>query len=151
MICELCGKEAQLFKTEIEGTQLNVCKDCAKFGNILEEVKEKKVEIKTKVKKKEPGDEIIEIVVSDFAQKIKNRREKLKLKQEELAKKLGIKESLLHHIESGKFMPSIELAKRIEKFLKIKLVEEYIETGMNIAKGETAELTIGDIVELKRK
>lgn len=144
----MCGKETQLFKTEVEGTILNVCSSCAKFGSILGQVKEK-AEIKPK--KQEPVEEIIKIVASDYANKIKNKREKLKLKQEDMAKKIGIKESVLHHIESEKLTPGIELAKKIEKFLKIKLIEEYTETKTNLTKAKSAEFTIGDVIKLKKK
>jgi len=144
----MCGKETQLFKTEVEGTILNVCSDCAKFGNILNPVKEK-AEIKQK--KQEPEKEIIEIVVSDYADKIKNKREKLKMKQGDMAKKIGIKESVLHHIESKKLKPGIELSKKIEKFLKIRLIEEYTETKTNPTKSKSAEFTIGDIIKIRKK
>ncbi len=150
MMCDMCGKEAELFKTEIEGTMLNVCETCAKFGTIIEKVK-KPVETELKPTTKTIEEEIIDVVVDDFAQKIKNRRERLKLKQEELAKKLNIKESLLHHIESGKFMPSIELAEKIEKFLKIRLIEQYMEQGGRRAPSKPEEVTIGDLIKIKKR
>ena len=146
----MCGKEAELFKTEIEGTMLNVCETCAKFGTIIEKVK-KPVEIELKPAAKSIEEEIVDVVVDDFAEKIRNKREKSRLKQEELAKKLGIKESLLHHIECGKFTPSIELAEKIERFLKIELIEQYIEQGGKRASTKSEEVTIGDMIKIKRR
>jgi len=147
--CDMCGKETQLFSTEIEGTILNVCVDCSKFGTILQKVKER-TEVMPE-SKKEFSEETIEIVIEDYADKIKKKRERLGLNQEELAKKIGIKESLFHHIESGNFTPSIDVARKIERFLNIKLIKEYTEIRTNISKSKSDEFTIGDIIKIKKK
>jgi len=73
----------------------------------------------------------------------------LRLKQEEFAKKLNEKESLIQKIESGHFEPSIGLAKKIGRFLKIKLVEEYEEVHEKQVRSKTGSFTIGDIIKIK--
>ena len=43
---------------------------------------------------------------ADFPGLIRDKREKLGLKQEEFAKYLAVKESVIHKIESGSYVPS---------------------------------------------
>ena len=32
MNCDMCGKDAPLFRTLVEGTEINVCEDCTRHG-----------------------------------------------------------------------------------------------------------------------
>ena len=149
MQCDLCGtKTENLFRAIVEGTELNVCKDCAKYGKVIEKkpvkvVKEKKEYIKKPV---EPEKEVIKVIVPDFAQRIKKKREFLGLKQKEFAKKISEKESLIHNIETDSFKPSINLARKLERFLRIKLIDEYEEEHKKGSKTESEGFTIGDLV-----
>ncbi len=155
MQCEICGKDELLFKANIEGTMMNVCKPCSKYGKVISvardkinvEQKKDDAKLEAPVRKKE----IVQTVVEDYGERVKKRREHLGLKQEELAKMLSEKESLLHHIESGKFEPNIELARKLERFLKIKLVEEYEEENSQLPRGKADDLTIGDLIKVKKK
>jgi len=153
MQCEMCGSEERLYKTNIEGTILNVCKACSKFGTIIGSVKieiEEKKEKKIKEIEKEPEKEVIQLVVDDFANKIRKKREKLGLKQEEFAKKINEKESVIHKLETGEFKPSLDLAKKLERTLGITLIEEYEEEG-KATKTESAKLTVGDLIKIRKK
>jgi len=153
MQCDICGSEEILYKTNIEGTILNVCKSCSRFGEVISAVKvESKKEKGKKIKEveKEPEKEIIEIVVSDFADRIRKKREKLGLKQEDFAKKINEKESIVHKLETGEFKPSLDLARKLERILGIILIEQYEEEG-KITKTETSELTVGDLIKIKKK
>ena len=38
-LCDMCGKETDLVVALIEGTELNVCRECGKFGKILRKLK----------------------------------------------------------------------------------------------------------------
>lgn len=150
MQCEMCGKDTGLLKAVIEGTELKVCKDCGKFGKIIGRIRqEPKAKKKKKEEKEEELPEIIQIIVPDYPKKAKQARESLGLKQKELAKKLNEKESIIHKIETGHYKPSIKLARKLEKFLKIKLVgEEQIEKDREkVVSSE--RITIGDIIKLK--
>jgi len=33
--CEMCGKDSSLVKARIEGAELEVCNDCARYGQII--------------------------------------------------------------------------------------------------------------------
>jgi len=152
MHCEMCGKKTELFKAIVEGTELKICDGCSKFGKITSRVKENFKKTKKKIEiEQEELPEIIQIISSDYSNKVKSSRESLGLKQEELAKKLNEKESIIHKIETGHFEPNISLARKLEKFLKIKLVEEEkIEKEKSVKINSSEGLTIGDILKIKK-
>ena len=149
----MCGKEDRLFKTEVEGTELSVCKACSKYGKIIApvrvKVKEERKPEKVIEEVEETGKDVKFAIVDDYANIIKRAREKLGIKQEDFAKKIGEKESLVHKIETGHFEPSIGLAVKIERFLKIKLIEQYEESHIDKKEVESAGFTIGDILKTK--
>ena len=146
MGCDLCGKEGILFKALVEKTELTVCEKCGSYGKILRKVVPEIPKPKKLIPKKP---EVVEHIVQDYAGKIRQAREKLELTQEEFAKKIAEKESIVHKLESGSFEPSIPLAKKLEKMLHIKLVEAIEEETVNITKGKTTGLTIGDMLKFK--
>jgi len=132
MQCDLCGATKNLVRAKIEGTELIVCQECAKFGTILGPIKTKPEKVK---KRKEEKKQIIKpsieeeilIINPNYPTIIKKAREKLGLKQSELAKLIREKESVVHKLETGELEPSIKLAKKLEHILKIKLIEQYHE------------------------
>ena len=152
----MCGSSGKLYKAIVEGAELTVCHDCSKFGRVTGVIKQEvsrksKPKIDATYENKEPQKEIMQIIVGNYAEKIKRKRESLGLKQEEFAKKINEKESLIQKIESGHFEPSIELAKKIEKFLRIKLIEEHEEKHEKQTKSKTDSFTIGDLIKIKKK
>ena len=154
MICEMCGSEDRLYRTKIEGTEMNLCSECSRFGKVLGPVKE---EIQQEEKapkpetKKEP--EVIEMVMPDFSEKIRKKREQLGLDHEKFAKMINQKKSVVHKLENKELTPNIKLAKRLEKILNIQLVEEYAEEGRAAAAKKTAgeKITIGDIIKVRKR
>ncbi|MAG08060.1 TIGR00270 family protein [Candidatus Woesearchaeota archaeon] len=147
--CDLCGKETNLFLADIEGTELNVCSNCSKFGRVIKEIRAEEKEKKPKEEKNQITEEpeIIDSIVADYAEIIRKKREQLGLKQEDFAKKISEKESTVHHLEIGKLEPSIELARKLERLLKINLIET-IEVEQEKTKQEKSDvLTIGDILK----
>jgi len=70
----------------------------------------------------------------------------MNLTQEELAKKLKEKASIIKRIEEG-WEPPLKLINKIEKFFNIKLREQ-IEEKVLEKKSDSKKLTIGDIVEV---
>ncbi len=63
--------------------------------------------------------------------------------------KINEKESLIHQIETGRFEPNIALTRKLEKFLKIKLIEEHEEIHKGKTKIKTDKFTIGDFIKVK--
>ena len=144
MICEMCGRDNELIVSLVEGTELNVCPNCARFGKLIRKTKP---EILKKERIIAAEKEIIEVIVPDYASKIRNKREGLGLKQKELAEKIAEKEALVHKLETGIVEPSIKIAKKLEKFLKIKLVEEQEQTAESFISPKREGYTLGDFLK----
>lgn len=150
MLCDMCGSSGSMFKAEVEGAVLTVCQNCSRFGKILGVVKQHEVE-KIRQKKAEEKPEAMDIIVDNYAEKIRKGREELGLTQKDFAKKLNEKESLIHQLESGNFHPNIELAKKLQKALGIKLIEEYEEKHEELRHEKAEGFTIGDFIKTKNK
>lgn len=147
--CDMCGSQGKLVRALIEGTELNVCQQCAKFGKVL---KIPVTFVKKQVIVKQPKPEPLEIIVSDYNSIIKKKREELGITQEELAIKIAERESIINKVEAGQMEPSISLAKKLEKLLEVKLIEVFEDKGGALStKTKTAEFTIGDSIILKRR
>ena len=138
--CELCGSKATR-KAKVEGSILNVCDDCVKFGKEIPRIEIRKKEMRTT-----QIEEMEHELVKDFRKIIRKAREKRKLTQEDLAKKLKEKSSVIKRIEEG-WMPPLQLIKKLERFFEIKLRERIVESVLN-KKLNARNLTIGDIVEV---
>lgn len=144
MNCELCGKQRELVLALVENTEMKLCPDCSKFGKVLREIKEVKEE-----EKKFEEEEFVEGIVEDYSKIIKDKREKMGMKQDELAKKLNMKESIIHKIETGSVEPNIETARKLENFLRIKLITEYNVKYKKIGTNDKA-MTLGDLIGNKK-
>ena len=144
MNCELCGLKSAALNADIEGTMMNVCRDCSRFGTV-----QKSVRIVVKPDKLQAEEPIL-ILVSEFGSIVKRAREKLGLRQDEMAKRLNERESLLHQIESEHFKPNISLARKLEKALGIKLVEHYEERHETSKKSKSDGFTLGDFIKVNK-
>ena len=153
MGCEMCGSEKPLFICEIEGTRLNVCSECAKYGKtikkapVIETAKEKTKAIKKELENKEEKTEPLLVINPDYAKLIKTAREKLGLNQEDTAKKINEKISVLHNLETGKHPPNIELAKKLERFFHIRLIQEISDKVEWKSGASRDQLTVGDLLK----
>ena len=146
MQCDICGKEKMLYRVKVERTVMNVCGECKKFGaEITIPVHSKKFSEENK-SFLDTGE--LETIMHDYAKRIKDARESMKLKQEDFAKKINEKESLIHQIETGHFEPSIGLARKLEKFLGIKLIEAVKADNIDKkVKNEDDILTLGHLLK----
>jgi putative transcription factor len=151
MACEMCGAPGKLFKTILEGANLNLCQECSRFGKVIGLVEGSEPIDASRVGG-DRGPEVVEIVVDSYASKIKGAREVLGMNQKEFAKKLNEKESIIQKIESGHFDPPIGLAKKIGKILQIRLVEQHTESHQQgNLKQESKAFTLGDFINVKKK
>jgi putative transcription factor len=146
--CEMCGKETNVWPHKIEGAELSVCKYCSRHGEKLKKIP-RRVNVKAHNYRTNVTDETI---VSDYDTIIRTAREKLKLKQEDFAKKINERLSVVQNIETKKFKPSIKLAKKLEKILNISLVTEdkKIDISQFTSKSKSNTLTLGDMIKIKK-
>lgn len=158
MKCEICGNGEAKNIVEVEGTRMSLCISCTKMGKLIKKmysptVKNQTLKNQTFNNKqlKTPKEEPIELIVKNYAQLIKNAREKRGLKQEDFAKQIREKESTIHAIETGHREPRIELAKKLEKTLGIKLIEQYEEKTMQYAKNQDQTVTAAHLIQIKHR
>ena len=147
MACEICGLDGKMFKAIVEDAELKVCQGCSKFGKVVGQINEPQ----QKMQKMIAEPEKTYILVDNFPETIRKKRESLNLTQEEFAKKISEKESLVHKIESGSLEPSLQLAKKIERFLSIRLIEEYEEKPEKKKSIKLEGFTLGDFIKIKSK
>ena len=118
MDCELCGQKGKTSKVRIEGVLFNACDACSAMGKPVQEHLQKPKKIVPMQSYAE------ELIVPNYSELIRKARQNMKIKQEEVALKLNEKLSEYAAVEGGKRVPDLKLAKKLEKFFGIKLIEE---------------------------
>jgi putative transcription factor len=124
--CELCGHQTLEKKMVIvDGTVFNVCVACSKHGKpyVPPQVaakKKKKLPLAPKPEKKIGlADETI--LTPNFARLIREARMKMGLTHEQLGMKMNEKAQLLKKFETGTLKPDEILARKLERYLGVKL------------------------------
>jgi len=144
--CEVCGKMDAHIDCIIEGTKLRVCANCSSLGKVIF------VETTATHNRRKAAQKLdyeLEIV-DNYADRIRKARTALKLSTKELASLIDEKESFLERIEKETTVPTEKTARKLEKQLKIKLLEEVrIESVPKAAKQKT-EVTLGDVVDISK-
>ncbi len=152
LYCEMCGQPIQgkAYRVIIEGAEMILCERCFRSVKAkLAPPKERPKPSKQKVIKKRKVVE--EVVVEDYAKRVREARERLGMSRRELGMKVGEHETVIKRIELGRLQPDLELAKKLERVLGIQLIKkvEYEEvegTTTQVPK----ELTLGDIVVIRK-
>ena len=119
-----------------------MCRGCSKFGTAARVPKpaprpqhiasdggyaprSSNITIKPRVASPGPSSNFYEnedmVLRDDYSKAIKNARELLGIKQEELGMKINEKPSVISHLEAGSIKPTDALARKLEHFLKIEL------------------------------
>ena len=125
--CELCGRRVTDGKKTvlIDGTIFNVCLPCSKRGKpYLPAAPSKKKAISTPTSKKTNTKiKMIDdtILSPEFGTLIREARMKKGLTHEQLGIQMNEKAMLLRKFEIGALKPDEILAKKLERFLGIKL------------------------------
>jgi len=93
------------------------------------------------------------IFVQGYGQMVKNARERQGLKQEDFAKKINEHKSLIHQVESEHIKPNIIFARKLEKALHIKIVDEVKpgSDGSEDSKDSKERLILGPTGRLGQK
>jgi putative transcription factor len=161
--CEVCGR--QIFgapiRAIIEGAKMTVCSECAKLGSGYWEPKpQRRAKKRTKrqptisFSKREQPPTVTETLelVGDLGQRVRQAREGLGLSHEDLGRKIRERVSVLRKIESGKMVPDLVLAEKLEHALKIKLRVPASEPKVQpILSSKPRGTTLGDLIQFKVK
>lgn len=167
--CEMCGYNGELRRAVVEGSLLMLCDKCVKFGEVVELKSVPSEEVVSMRMQRmnssrfasmragkvyvEDSDE--EMVVKNYSELVKRAREKRGKTQEEVAKEIAEKVSVVQGIESGRLEPSLKLTKKLEQYFKIELVRkigkvsevEEMEQELGLKRGS---MTIGDLIKIKK-
>ncbi len=148
--CELCGKQGNVIPILIEGTELKVCSICAKHGT----VKDRPNGSFQRRSYKTPSAVGPEYrVIENIGSLLREVREKKNLTNEDFAKILTEKESIVAKWEQGSIKPSIDTAKKIGRILGLQLVEkDDNKSDVKIEKEKRSdELTLGDFIKVRKR
>jgi putative transcription factor len=166
--CDICGREitGQAFKVRVEGAKMLVCHRCQKLGTPYVEERPSQnptsraltaprmAAIPRVMHRKAPElpREMQELeIAEDYASRVRKRRMKVGLSQEQLAKRVKEKLSVIQKIETGKMAPDTRLCRELEHELKIELLVPYKESTKMPKAAAPTEVTLGDIVRVKDK
>ena len=153
--CEMCGKkDVKLLQAKIEGSLMKVCSTCASYGEVQEtSIRFRQTNFSRGAPRMRTDPDENNTIVSNLGQLVKSAREKRGLKQEQVAKAINEKESLLHQIESAKISPRFKTARKLEKYFGLKLVvaQEVGETSAPRSSGGGEPLTMGDLLKQAMK
>ncbi len=123
MYCELCGKSAPERKmVVVDGTVFSVCMACSRHGKPYAPAQV------AKKKKPQPARVQARIGIADdlvldpeFPRLIREARMKKGLTHEQLGMQMSEKANLLRRFETGALKPDELFAKKLERYLGIKL------------------------------
>jgi len=155
--CEICGMPivGRPYYAEVDGVEMVLCASCylklTRSGRARPLRRPKPVrQASTSRRRAARGVADLEIV-EDYDYKIRSAREAKGLTTAELASKLRVSEALLRKIEQGKLKPSIELARKMERILGVKLVVPVEEPEVEAEEQPLPEYpTFGDVVVIRK-
>ena len=140
---------------------MSVCFECSKLGSGYWEpklqhrakrrIKNQPLASFSRRKQRPMVNENLELA-GDFSKQVRQAREELELSQEDLGKKIREKVSVIRKIESGKMVPDLLLAEKLEHALKIKLRVSASEPNIQpVSSSKPRGTTLGDLVQYKVK
>ena len=160
MQCELCDKNAT-GKALIEGTELQVCAGCLKYGKALTPLPTYSTsanKAQTGIQARKPKSEDVSGLEQGYGAIIRKAREKRGLTQEQLANILKERSSYLQSIETERHQPNTILLKKIQSFLQISLEEQkeqqehdkHMNTDALKSRGNQ-ESVLGDVAIIRKR
>jgi putative transcription factor len=163
----MCGRpiKGQPILSKVEGAIMELCGACAKFGEKVTTQKpasptpqRRPVSSRThqpspfpKIEKRYDHFEAHWEVSPDIGKTVRKYRLDLGLTQKQLATKTNIATTILNRIESGKYIPPLETARKLEKVMKTQLVTKSEDIVPPPPSTATNASTLGDIVKIKNK
>ncbi|MDE1871318.1 MAG: TIGR00270 family protein [Candidatus Micrarchaeota archaeon] len=147
--CEICGiKAGDIYIVDVEDVELRVCTKCARGKKVVSQVIERPGFGRKRVAE---GNEDEPQLIENYGSAIHSAREAMKIPLKVLAEMLNEKETLLLRIEQQRTLPSVELTKKLEKALAIRLMEKG-QQGENpgASRGSRDRATLGDFIKDNR-
>ncbi|ERH10299.1 MAG: transcriptional regulator, XRE family [halophilic archaeon J07HX64] len=176
----MCGTEtADPSRIKVEGAELNVCDACTDFGTELQ-TEEESSSTSTKYSTSSSSSsssssgssgsrststtttssggggrstdiyEDVDELAQDFDERIRTARERANLTQDELARELNEKASLIRKLELGETLPTDDLQRKLEGHFDIDLsAGGDVDTDGWEGDSSTGGYTLGDMVERK--
>lgn len=146
--CEMCGKAGTLVVIDVEGSDLSVCPSCSDYGTVK---KNSAVTFSTQHSRSKT--EMPEwSVVSNYASRIRSVRESKGMSQDDFSKLLNEKATVISKWEAGSLKPAVDTARKLERLLGIKLVQEEVIENSTLSQAKKSdELTLGDFVKIRRR
>ncbi len=144
-LCEVCGEKPAVKRVRLEGTVLDACEKCSRGGSELPRMPERLAAPKA-VSRSFEGEALT--LVPNFSKLVRNAREARELTREQVARELREKESVIARTERGT-TPPIPVARKLEKFFKIKLLEIYEKKKFEFKESGDEDLTLGDVLRVK--
>lgn len=153
MHCEICGRPVEEpMAIEVDKAVLYVCRSCAaSYGRRQVPQRQPSRGPQPRPQPRRPPAPRRELeVIEDFGEVVRRARENIGLSREVLAAMIGVKETVLRRIEAGQLTPDLELARKLERALGVKLlVEAPAEPSGGRSAGAEGGLTLGDVAEVR--
>jgi putative transcription factor len=112
----------------VDGVTLNVCRKCSKRGKLVANEDVNRTYPKAKQRNRNQiGISDNTVLDEDYAKIIRHARTNKGLTHEQLANNIMEKSTLLRRLETGSLRPDEKLARKLERFLGIKLYVEVEE------------------------
>ena len=173
--CEMCGSETSSpNRVKVEGAELDVCDECTDFGTEVKQQTSSGASTKYSTSssssssssgssssssssssgdssrpRRDMFDEMDELA-QDYDETVRSARESAGMSQEDLARQLNEKASLIRKIERGDTLPSDDIQAKLESALDVNLSAGGTADESEWSGGSsTGEYTLGDVVERK--
>jgi putative transcription factor len=146
--CELCGAPTKsVYVVNVEDVELRVCAKCAEGKKVIKTQSYGPNIARTPSRPKREEDLPL---VENYGKIMHEARDRMKLPLKVLAEMLNEKETLLARVEQQSTLPTIELTKKLEKALSIRLIDSSSENDSGMSSGaRTGKATLGEFVSKK--
>ncbi len=164
MICELCGSDVPRTKlVMVESAAMNACPKCEKFASsgavktkegkvMLPSVADRLGSRERRMRQRDVLTHGEKELVFDYHHRVRKGRQKMSMSQDELAKSLNEKKSIIVKIENGDIRPTDKLIAKLERALDITL-KDYLETddddGQGSQQQQSKGMTLADFIKTK--
>jgi len=158
----MCGKEVPITKPMmVEGSKLNLCQNCARFGDEYKETNSSpgtpvpKSVIEGRLQRRERRMQTRDIyssttreLIDDYGAVIRNAREAKGLDLDDFSKSIFERKGTIARIEANDLVPDDKLITKLEKALDICLKEDVQSGGQAGVGGKKSEsMTLSNFIK----